>query len=1033
MVDSLGAYAVQEFVLQVRGVNTPPAIVSTPATKAAIGQSYTYLVEAQDPEADVLRYMLGQHPQGMVINGVTGQISWTPVAGQVGRQDVEVQVMDAQGAVASQVYRIEVGTVAVNLAPTISSQPIFSADAGKKYQYQVVATDPENGALTYSLVTAPVGMSIDAVTGLITWNSPVVGDTQVIVKAIDAGGLGVGQGYTLTTKQNHAPIINSTPQTKVVVGNSYRYDVVAQDVDGDALTYSIDDVSKGLGVLIDALGRVSWKPNTANVGIHPVTVEVKDTLGAISTQVFSLEVVADNVAPTINLIKGTNIANIGDTVSFQVEAIDNVGISSRQLLVNDQAIILDPNGVGTYTVTAVGVVNVRAIVTDVNGNVSNSSTTVNVIDPTDVEAPIVSVQFPTDNITGIIDIVGSINDPNLDYYVLEVALVGTEDYKEVFRGTNAVTNGVLGKFDPTSLVNDTYTLRLTAFDTTGRGTAIDQEVAVTGELKLGNFRLSFTDLAVPVTGIPITLTRTYDTLTSNRQDEFGYGWRMEFRDTDLRTSLKKDETYEQIGYRTVGFKEGDRVYITLPGGKREGFTFSPIQLGRYDNSFQDTVINGFLGGRIYKPTFEADKGNTTTLTVTGSKSNGSADTWLRKVISRPGEFVTMGGLLYRPDEQTLGNQYTVTAKDGTAYRINATTGKLESVKDTNGNTLTYTDTEISSSNGQKVVFERDNQGRIVSVTDPLGAKVKYEYDAKGDLVAVIDRDGNTTKYEYNSTQQHYLDKIIDPLGREAVKTEYDAQGRLKKTTNAGGNGVEFVYDQEHSIQVVKDALGNATTYEYDARGNVVTEVDAIGKLTERTFDDDNNLLSETVISDRSGVAGFTTTYTYDGQRNKLSETDALGNTTYYTYGEKGSLLTTTDALGRSTTNSYDVRGNLLSTKNSRSQITTYMYDDRGQLTFSTDEVGQNTSFAYDTNGNLATTTDSSGHVFIYKYDDKGNILSTSENNENHTNINSFTYDKEGHKLSHTDALGNTTNYTYSSTGQQTSTTDALGHTTMALK
>jgi large repetitive protein len=38
MVDSLGAYAVQEFVLQVRGVNTPPSIVSTPATKAAIGQ-----------------------------------------------------------------------------------------------------------------------------------------------------------------------------------------------------------------------------------------------------------------------------------------------------------------------------------------------------------------------------------------------------------------------------------------------------------------------------------------------------------------------------------------------------------------------------------------------------------------------------------------------------------------------------------------------------------------------------------------------------------------------------------------------------------------------------------------------------------------------------------------------------------------------------------------------------------------------------------------------------------------------------------
>jgi hypothetical protein len=32
---------------------------------------------------------------------------------------------------------------------------------------------------------------------------------------------------------------------------------------------------------------------------------------------------------------------------------------------------------------------------------------------------------------------------------------------------------------------------------------------VAGDLKLGNFRLSFTDLSIPVTGIPITLTRTY--------------------------------------------------------------------------------------------------------------------------------------------------------------------------------------------------------------------------------------------------------------------------------------------------------------------------------------------------------------------------------------------------------------------------------------------------------------------------------------------------------------------------------------------
>ena len=56
-----------------------------------------------------------------------------------------------------------------------------------------------------------------------------------------------------------------------------------------------------------------------------------------------------------------------------------------------------------------------------------------------------------------------------------------------------------------------------------------------------------------MTGIPISVIRTYDTLTSNTTDDFGYGWRLEFRDTNLRTSLPRDDVFEQLGVRTVAF------------------------------------------------------------------------------------------------------------------------------------------------------------------------------------------------------------------------------------------------------------------------------------------------------------------------------------------------------------------------------------------------------------------------------------------------------------------------------------------------
>ena len=430
----------------------------------------------------------------------------------------------------------------------------------------------------------------------------------------------------------------------------------------------------------------------------------------------------------------------------------------------------------------------------------------------------------------------------------------------MFRGTNSVTNGSLGKFDPTGLANDTYTLRLTAVDTNGHSSSLDREINVAGDLKLGNFRLSFTDISIPVTGIPITLSRTYDSLTAGDREDFGYGWRMEFRDTDLRISLKKDEFYDQLGYRTVGFQDGDRVYLTLPGGKREGFTF---QARRIQSSY-----NQVFGGRFYYPSFVADQGVTSTLSVPGAQyvdnsasnsfsSGGSGNPNNILIRDLNGKLVNLGGRRYRPEDEGFGNQYVLTSKDGTKYTINATTGKLEQVADTNGNTLSYTDSEIKSSTGVSVSFERDAQGRITSVSDPKGGLVRYGYDSNGDLVSVTDRDGNTTGFVYDGVRVHFLDQIIDPLGRAAVRTEYDENGRLKKSANSAGNGVEFSYDPLNSIETIKDALGNPTTFEYDTRGNVVTEVDALGGITRRTYDDDNNLLSET------DAEGRTIAYTYD--------------------------------------------------------------------------------------------------------------------------------------------------------------------------
>jgi hypothetical protein len=74
--------------------------------------------------------------------------------------------------------------------PSISSSPETSGTLGSAYAYDVQASDPDAGdVLTYSLLTAPPGMSIDAATRLISWMPGSTGPADVDLQVTDSTGL----------------------------------------------------------------------------------------------------------------------------------------------------------------------------------------------------------------------------------------------------------------------------------------------------------------------------------------------------------------------------------------------------------------------------------------------------------------------------------------------------------------------------------------------------------------------------------------------------------------------------------------------------------------------------------------------------------------------------------------------------------------------------------------------------------------------------------------------------------------------------
>jgi hypothetical protein len=327
VTDALGSYTGQEYSLKVTGINTPPAIVSIPATVAGVNGTYKYQAVGTDPENDALRYSLGTKPEGMKIDARTGLIEWIPSANAVGSHEVEVLATDTQGAVGNQKFAVSVGTAAINQPPAFVSTPVFAASLGSQYSYQVQATDPDGNTLTYQLLKAPAGMAINAATGLLTWDNPTAGNHQIAVGAVDAGGLGAAQGFTLTARANSTPVIPTIPPQQVASGQPYHYDLKANDAEGDLLSYSL--LQSPTGMTVDKFGRISWVPKSSDVGTtKPVQIAVTDTFGKTVTVAYNLSVVADTSAPKVNIVASKNTANVGDSVTFTVNAVDNVKVES---------------------------------------------------------------------------------------------------------------------------------------------------------------------------------------------------------------------------------------------------------------------------------------------------------------------------------------------------------------------------------------------------------------------------------------------------------------------------------------------------------------------------------------------------------------------------------------------------------------------------------------------------------------------------------------------------------------------------------
>lgn len=595
---------------------------------------------------------------------------------------------------------------------------------------------------------------------------------------------------------------------------------------------------------------------------------------------------------------------------------------------------------------------------------------------------------------------------------------------------------VSGTVDPTLLANGSWLLRISATDSGGQTSVAESSLIVDGQLKLGRYRTTYKDLDVPVSGIPIQVLRTYDSLDRLHQGDFGQGWSLQV--ASFRVQVNRP--LGQGGWTRYGCGSGlifvpicykterpHYVTITWPDGRTESFDFTPQGL----NTFYKIAAIPAYTARPSSPQ------TTSRLEpAPGDQSAGAPDPMDGNIYA--GGFGE--GPIYNP------TRFVLVAKDGTRYLLDTKTGLVEAT-DRFGNKVTVTRDGITSSAGPSVSFLRDPSGRIFEMRSPDGTKVQYGYDAGGDLTKVTNGNNHLTEFGYEAG--HYLKHVDDPGPGLFRSFHYTPEGRLDSVTDAnnhttrieddlsdpsaprervfspdGREQTETVFNHRgmpvSEDRIFADAANGdhhvtkwtytpddrdlvtsrtdpnnntwSATWDPAGRSNLLTFTDPEGQTTDRStvFADHNAFGQPAKVTDPGGT---TTTYTWDPTTGALREVEVLGRRKRFDYSASGNLTDAYDELDRhrhwdyrpegwverftnelnkSTTYDYDGGGRLKLVKDPLLHETKYEYDGVGNLRFERRPEGITTEWVYNSREQLDTLVDPDLHRTVYGYDEVGN-------------------------------------------------------------
>ena len=403
VVDGNGSTDTTSFTITVLNSNDAPIISQLSDTTATEDELFEIQVTASDIDADTLTFSVPIKPDWLIFESVddtTLELTGTPAMSDVGIHDVRVKIADGNGGADSTSFTITV--LNSNDAPIISQLSDTTATEDELFELQVTASDIDGDNLSFSVPIKPDWLNFESVddTTLRLTGIPAMSDVgihDVTVKVADDNGGADSTLFTITVlNSNDVPIISQLSDTTATEDELFEVEVMASDIDGDNLTFSVPIKPAWLTFesINDTTLRLTGTPAMSDVGVHNVTVKVADGNGGSDSTAFVLTVLNSNDAPVISQLSDTTAIE-DELFEIQVTGSDidgdnltfSVPIKPAWLTfesINDTTLRLT----GTPAMSDVGVHNVTVKVAGGNGGSDSTSFVVTVLNSND--APIIS-------------------------------------------------------------------------------------------------------------------------------------------------------------------------------------------------------------------------------------------------------------------------------------------------------------------------------------------------------------------------------------------------------------------------------------------------------------------------------------------------------------------------------------------------------------------------------------------------------------------------------------------------------------------